>query len=247
MLYLGEPEPSVVVEAYRHFIDPIEDPAMLAEIRPRILVTAGVTVDEILDLTSAGARMTTGLSLEILQSDTSDREAYERCQEVAQVAHQLGRRGILAPAATKMGRTQLTALNAAGAGSRLGTRCGTSSAGSRSSDLSGSVTGATQPVLGVHDAGRRDDRERVAGRFAERTPALHVVGLPAECLPVGIDVWVVAFRGCGRRRRSAPPGCWPGRPADRQIPAALASHGAGGETAPRCSNSHRRSISKPRL
>ncbi|WP_375504837.1 RES domain-containing protein [uncultured Jatrophihabitans sp.] len=101
VLYLGEPEPSVVVEAYRHFIDPIEDPAMLAEIRPRILVTAGVTVDEVLDLTSAGARMTTGLSLEILQSDTDDREAYERCQEVAQVAHQLGRRGILAPAATK--------------------------------------------------------------------------------------------------------------------------------------------------
>lgn len=55
-----------------------------------------------LDLRTAGARAAAGLALSDLQSGVDD---YGRCQEVAQVAHQLGRHGVLAPAATKMGET----------------------------------------------------------------------------------------------------------------------------------------------
>jgi RES domain-containing protein len=123
VLYLGQPEDSVVVEAYRHFVDPVEDEALMAQIRPRILVTAAVNVDEIVDLTAAGARLGTGLSLDVLQSDPADREAYERCQEVAQVAHGLGRRGILAPAATKMGRTLALFSDLTRAAGQRPTRC----------------------------------------------------------------------------------------------------------------------------
>lgn len=39
--------------------------------------------------------------------EPADRDAYARCQEVAQVAHQLGRPGVLAPAATSWARPSL--------------------------------------------------------------------------------------------------------------------------------------------
>jgi hypothetical protein len=105
VLYLGRPTDSVVVEAYRHLIDPVEDGRILAALEPRTLVTCKVGVTDVLDLREASARMQLDLPLATLQSDTSDRRAYDRCQEVAQVAHQLGLRGIVAPAATKLGET----------------------------------------------------------------------------------------------------------------------------------------------
>jgi len=109
VLYLGRPHDSVVVEAYRHFVDPMEDPtqaaAIAAQVQPRMLVTVVVKVANILDLRSAATRMQLGLGLDVLQSDTNRRDAYAACQEVAQVAHQLGFHGVLAPAATQIGDT----------------------------------------------------------------------------------------------------------------------------------------------
>lgn len=109
VLYLGQPLDSVVVEAYRHLIDPIEDPQDRADLlrnqQARTLVTCTVAVTEILDLRLAVTRGMVGLPLSDLISGTEDRQAYDRCQTVAQVAHQLGRHGIIAPAATQMGET----------------------------------------------------------------------------------------------------------------------------------------------
>ena len=56
VLYLGRPTESVVVEAYRHLVDPVDDPELLAQIRPRALVTCTVAVTEIFDLRSAANR-----------------------------------------------------------------------------------------------------------------------------------------------------------------------------------------------
>src|SRR3954452_5881575 len=79
VLYLGNPLDSVVVEAYRHLVDPVESPDMLAHIHPRILVTADVHVTDVLDLRTPGARAAAGLTLSDLESAVGD---YARCQEV---------------------------------------------------------------------------------------------------------------------------------------------------------------------
>jgi hypothetical protein len=109
VLYLGRPRDSVVVEAYRHLVDPIEDPAdrarLTAQIRPRVLVTAAVRVTNLLDLRSVATRIVVGLTDADLTSATDDAKAYRRCQEVAHIAHHLGRHGIIAPAATGLGET----------------------------------------------------------------------------------------------------------------------------------------------
>jgi len=109
VLYLGRPRDSVVVEAYRHLVDPIEDPdartSLVAQIRPRVLVTASVRVTNLLDLRSVAARIVVGLADADLSSPTDDGEAYRRCQEVARIAHDLGRHGVVAPAATGLGET----------------------------------------------------------------------------------------------------------------------------------------------
>ncbi|MCZ4516915.1 RES domain-containing protein [Rhodococcus ruber] len=105
VLYLGRPKDSVVVEAYRHLVDPVDDPAMAASIRPRVLVTVEVDVTEILDLRSARGRASAQVTMGQLQSDTNDRSAYEVCQNIAAAAHQLGHHGVITPAATKRGDT----------------------------------------------------------------------------------------------------------------------------------------------
>lgn len=111
VLYLGRPLESVIVEAYRHLVDPLifdtaEDRArFLATVRPRALVTCNVHVDNLLDLREIDGRSSSGLVLPDLTSDPSDMEAYRRCQEVAQVAHQLRYHGLIAPAATGLGET----------------------------------------------------------------------------------------------------------------------------------------------
>jgi hypothetical protein len=109
VLYLGRPLDSVVVEAYRHLIDPIAEPDMVAvlarNIQPRMLVTATVAVTNVLDLREPATRVGVGLTLDVLQSSTADREAYAACQRVAQVAHQLNLHGLIAPAASKLGET----------------------------------------------------------------------------------------------------------------------------------------------
>lgn len=105
VLYLGKPTKSVVVEAYRHLIDPVDDPKILAQIKPRVLLTCRVAVSEILDLRSARTRVQVGLTVSDLMSGTFDEESYARCQKVAEVAHQLGRQGLIAPSATGLGET----------------------------------------------------------------------------------------------------------------------------------------------
>ena len=84
VLYLGRPRESVIVEAYRHLIDPIEDntPVLV----PRVLVTAAVRVTEVLDLRTAGGRLSVGLTVPQLTSATTDADAYAACQNVAALA-----------------------------------------------------------------------------------------------------------------------------------------------------------------
>lgn len=55
VLYLGKPTQSVVVEAYRHLVDPVVDGP--PEIRPRVLITCEVEVTEILDLRSVSSHV----------------------------------------------------------------------------------------------------------------------------------------------------------------------------------------------
>jgi hypothetical protein len=106
VLYLGQPTESVVVEAYRHLIEPVVTEGQPAPpIRPRAVVTCEVTVTTVLDLRSAANRVLANLTLAQLQSETWDRGAYSACQKVAAVAHELGYHAIIAPAATKMGQT----------------------------------------------------------------------------------------------------------------------------------------------
>lgn len=105
VLYLGRPADSVVVEAYRHLVDPVEDPEIRNQLAPRVLVTADVAVAEILDLRRATSRMELGLSPNQIQSATDDKAAYAACQEVAAAAHQQGFHGIVTPAATELGET----------------------------------------------------------------------------------------------------------------------------------------------
>lgn len=105
ILYLGRPTDSVVVEAYRHLVDPVDDPTIRDHLAPRALVTADVAVTEILDLRTSKARMELGLTLAQIQSATHDRAAYGACQEVASAAHQQGFHGLVTPAATGLGET----------------------------------------------------------------------------------------------------------------------------------------------
>lgn len=101
VLYLGRPRPSVVVEAYRHLVDPFE--GMSGDmVRPRRLLLVEVGVSDVLDLREPAAATSVGLSEGDLLSPVGE---YESCWQVARAAHQLGLHGILAPAATGLGET----------------------------------------------------------------------------------------------------------------------------------------------
>jgi len=111
VLYLGQPRESVVVEAYRHLVDPIEFDDDLDRERfidtliPRVMVTCEIRVTNLLDLRTTFGRGQTNLTIQDLASPTNDAAAYARCQRVAQVAHQLRLHGVVAPAATELGTT----------------------------------------------------------------------------------------------------------------------------------------------
>lgn len=100
VIYLGRPDKSVTVEAYRHLVDPFGIPARA--VRPRVLYAVSVQVVTVLDLTAQAHRHTVGLADSDLMSEIDD---YEACQQVARAAHQLQMHGILAPAATGLGQT----------------------------------------------------------------------------------------------------------------------------------------------
>jgi len=101
VLFLARPTDSVIVEAYRHLVEPTD--GMRPElVEPRRLVTCEVEVTNILDLRDASNREKVGLSILDMTSDVDD---YGPCHRVAQAAHQLELHGILAPAATGVGET----------------------------------------------------------------------------------------------------------------------------------------------
>jgi len=104
VLYLGQPSSSVVIEAYRHLVDPVED-YQPGTVPPRVQVTCTVRVHEVLDLRTSLGRMQAQLPIDVLQSATRDKDAYRQCQEVSAVVHQLGLHGLVAPAATQAGET----------------------------------------------------------------------------------------------------------------------------------------------
>ncbi|MBS1861218.1 MAG: RES family NAD+ phosphorylase [Actinobacteria bacterium] len=101
VLYLGRPIESVVVEAYRHLVEPTEGmkPEMVG---PRKVVTCELAISNVLDLRDEGNRATVGLSLADVTGAVGD---YEACQQVGLAAHQLEMHGIIAPAATGLGET----------------------------------------------------------------------------------------------------------------------------------------------
>jgi hypothetical protein len=100
VIYLGQPEVSVVVEAYRHLVDDAGVPA--EHVRPRTLYTVPVRVTRILDIRTAEALAGLELSSDDLATEVGD---YGRCQEIAAAAHQLRLHGIIAPAAHGFGTT----------------------------------------------------------------------------------------------------------------------------------------------
>jgi hypothetical protein len=60
VLYLGRPVASVVIEAYRHLIDPVEvddgaaRESLIDNLVPRVLITCEVSVTQLLDLRTRG-------------------------------------------------------------------------------------------------------------------------------------------------------------------------------------------------
>ncbi len=100
VIYLGRPEESAVVEAYRHLVESAGVPAHM--VKPRVLYSVSVVVDDVLDLRARTALEAVGLTDVDLTTQVDD---YDRCQEVESAAHQLGLHGILAPAAHGLGET----------------------------------------------------------------------------------------------------------------------------------------------
>jgi hypothetical protein len=101
VLYLGRPLDSVIIEAYRHLVDDVEGMPAKA-VAPRLLLTISVDLSNVLDLRNLEHQELVGLAPSDLTTPVGD---YERCQRVAQAAHQLGLHGIIAPAATGLGET----------------------------------------------------------------------------------------------------------------------------------------------
>lgn len=103
VLYVGRPERTVVIEAYRHLVDDDLDGQLTGDmVAPRNLLTLEVDIPEILDLRHARSQQSVGLDAAALSSPVGE---YAACARVGQAAHQLGLYGIIAPAATGLGET----------------------------------------------------------------------------------------------------------------------------------------------
>jgi RES domain-containing protein len=100
VIYLGRPEESIIVEAYRHLVEEAGVPARL--VKPRIEYTVTVNAEHILDLTDPTAVEAVGLLEADLRSEVDN---YDACQAVAAAAHQLKYHGVLAPSASGLGET----------------------------------------------------------------------------------------------------------------------------------------------
>lgn len=100
VIYLGRPEAAAVAEAYRHLVEANGVPARA--VKPRVLYTVRVSAQSILDVTGAANLDRVGMTVDDLSTEVDD---YQRCQEVAAAARQLGHHGVLAPAAHGLGQT----------------------------------------------------------------------------------------------------------------------------------------------
>lgn len=100
VIYLGRPRDSVTVEAYRHLVEAQGIP--VRAVQPRVLYTVEVTAQKILDLTDPAHLAVVGLTPDDLSTAVDD---YSACQQVAHAAYELGCHGVLAPAATGLGRS----------------------------------------------------------------------------------------------------------------------------------------------
>ncbi|MDO4101028.1 RES domain-containing protein [Clavibacter michiganensis] len=100
VIYLGRPQASIVVEAYRHLVEEAGVPAHL--VKPRTEYVVPVAVTRILDLRNSVHLALVGLADDDVHSLVDD---YDACQAVAAAAHQLRLHGVLAPAATGLGET----------------------------------------------------------------------------------------------------------------------------------------------
>ena len=101
VLYLGRPPASVTVEAYRHLVDPVEG-MTAAGVGPSLFTTCQLDVNNVVDLRDSVDQELVGLTPVNLASDVGD---YEACQRIDARAFQLGRSGVIAPAATGFGET----------------------------------------------------------------------------------------------------------------------------------------------
>jgi RES domain-containing protein len=101
VLYLGRPQASVIVEAYRHLVEATEGMTSSA-VGPRRLWSCEVAVTNVLDLRIPESLDLLGLSPSGLTTSPRD---YVETQAVAIAAHQLELHGIIAPAATGLGET----------------------------------------------------------------------------------------------------------------------------------------------
>lgn len=104
VLYTGRPPEAVVAEAYRWIVDQTEGLSGDA-VHNRMFLTINVSVTDVLDLRRPDAWAAVGLSEQAVYSSVNDPMAYPRCQAVSHAAHQLGMRGIIAPAASRLGET----------------------------------------------------------------------------------------------------------------------------------------------
>jgi RES domain-containing protein len=104
VIYLGQPRDSVVAEAYRHLVDDeLDSPQQLAaSVIERRVLTCSVSVENILDLRPEAARVALGLTDADIFSGPG---YYDRCQAIGSAAHQLGRYGVIAPSASRLGET----------------------------------------------------------------------------------------------------------------------------------------------
>jgi RES domain-containing protein len=101
VLYLGRPTDSVIIEAYRHLVEPVEgmQPHMVG---PRRLVMCEVEITSVLDLRESATRDVVGLTIADLRSEVGD---YGACHRIGEAAHDLRLHGIIAPAASGLGET----------------------------------------------------------------------------------------------------------------------------------------------
>lgn len=100
VIYLADSERGAVAEAYRHLVEEAGIPA--SRVQPRDLYTVAVRAVDILDLRDPEHLAAVGLTDTDLRTPVGD---YDRCQQIAGAAHQLGRHGIVAPAAHGLGET----------------------------------------------------------------------------------------------------------------------------------------------